>query len=67
MDTDKIATILWSLIIGIFLGSIGWAGATYAVLTIKDWIRNKKEGNFKLGKNIKKGPIPKLNSLDDDD
>lgn len=67
MDTDKIATILWCLIIGIFLGSIGRAATVYAVLTVKDWIRHKKEGNFKLGKNIKKGPAPKLISLDDDD
>lgn len=67
MDTDKIATILWSLIIGIILGSIGRAAAVYAVLTVKDWIRKKKERNIKLGKNIKKGPTPKLISLDDDD
>lgn len=67
MDSDMLAAFLGGLIIGIFLGSIGWAGTTYAVLCIKDWIRKNKEGSFKLGRNIKKGPTPKLISLDDDD
>lgn len=67
MDWDKLGVFLWGLVIGFILGSIGWAGAAYAVLCIKDWIRHKKEGNFKLGKNIKKGPTPKLISLDDDE
>lgn len=61
-----LASFLGGIIIGFFLGSIGWAGAVYAVLTVKDWIRRKKERNFKLGKNIKKGPTPKLISIDDD-
>ena len=67
MDTDKLAAFLCGLIVGFILGSIGWAAAVFAVLCIKDWIRHKKEGNFKLGKNIKKGPTPKLISLDDDE
>lgn len=66
MELDILTAILGGIIIGFFLGSIGWAGAVYAVLTVKDWIRHKKEGNFKLGKNIKKGPTPKLISIDDD-
>ena len=66
MDTDKLAAFLSGLIIGFILGSIGWAAAVYAVLTIKDRIRKRKEGNFKLGRNMKKGPPPKLISIDDD-
>lgn len=64
---DKYSAFIIGLIIGFFAGSIGWAAAVYAVLTVKDWIRHNKEGNFKLGKNIKKGPAPRLISLDDDD
>lgn len=66
MDTDKLAAFICGLIIGFILGSIGWAAAVYVVLTIKDWIRKRREGNFKLGRNMKKGPPPKLISIDDD-
>lgn len=66
MNTDKLVLFLWGLIIGFILGSIGWAAAVYAFLTIKDWIRKRREGNFKLGRDMKKGRTPKLISLDDD-
>ena len=63
---DKYSAFIIGLIIGFFAGSIGWAVATYAVLTIKDWIRKRREGDFKLGSNMKKGPSPELMSLDED-
>ena len=67
MNARELVALFCGLFIGFIAGSIGWAAATYAVLTIKDWIRKKKEGNFRLGKNIKKGLAPKLISLYDDD
>lgn len=63
---DKYTAFIIGLIIGFFAGSIGWAAAVYAILTIKDRIRKRKEGNLELGKNIKKGPTPKLISIEDD-
>lgn len=66
MDWDKIAAFLWGLSVGIILGSVVWSAAVYAFLTLKDWIRKRQEGNYKLGKNINKSRTPKLISLDDD-
>lgn len=66
MDTDKIAAFLWGLIIGFILGSICMEAAIYAFLTVKDWIRKRKEGNFTIGRNMKKGRPPKLMPLDED-
>lgn len=70
MNTDKLGFFLWGLIIGFILGAIVRSAVVYAFLTvkgwIKDWIRKRKEGNFKLGRNITKGRAPKLMSLDDD-
>ena len=65
-EWDTISAFLMGLIIGFFFGSIVWSVAVYVFLTIKDWIRKRKEGNFKLGRNMEKGRDPKLILLDDD-
>ena len=54
------------MIIGFILGSIGWAAAVYAVLTIKDLICKRREGNIKLGRDLKPGRPPKLISIDEE-
>ena len=62
---DRYFAFIYGLIIGLFLGSIGWALLRYLSLCVRDLVHKKKEARFKLGKNIKNGSEPKLISLDD--
>ena len=71
MVFQKISMVLNSdfligLICGIILSPFICGGLTYITLSRKDKFRKRKETRFQLGTSIKKGPSPRLLSLDDE-
>ena len=63
---EKYSFLVYGLLLGSFLGSIGWAMLRFICLCIRDWLRKKKEVQFRLGSDIKNESSPKLISIDDD-
>lgn len=66
MNAKEIIAFFWGGVVAGFFSVFLWGAVRYVVLTIKDRIKKRKAGNYTLAKNMKKGPPPKLISLDDD-